>query len=109
VFCQIPDNLSSSTFPSIAQAARKARIPLFSFASAQGGMGAAVVLARDYRENGRDAGRLAARVLRGESPASMPFKATEKKVLVVNLEAARRVGLNIPPDVMKRADQVIGK
>jgi ABC-type uncharacterized transport system substrate-binding protein len=109
LFCQIPDNLSSSTFPSIAQAAKKARIPLFSFASAQGGMGSAVVLARDYRENGRDAGRLAARVLRGESPASMPFKATEKMVLVVNLEAARHFGLNIPPDLVKRADEVIGK
>jgi len=41
--------------------------------SAQAKDGAAVVVARDYYEAGRDASRLAVRIMRGESPAGIPF------------------------------------
>ena len=41
--------------------------------------GAALVLARDYFDSAREAGLVAARVMRGENPASIPFRNYDKK------------------------------
>jgi ABC-type uncharacterized transport system substrate-binding protein len=107
--CQIPGNLTASSFPSIAQAARRARLPIFAFQSSQARAGAAVVLARDYEDGGREAGLMAARVMRGESPAKIPFQLVSRTKLIVNLEAARSTSLKLPPALIKRADEVIGQ
>ena len=65
--------------------------------------GAAVVVARDFREAGRMAAGLAVRVLRGESPARIPFASLEVTKLLVNQRAARELGLDIPASVLSRA------
>jgi putative tryptophan/tyrosine transport system substrate-binding protein len=107
--CQIPGNLTASSFPSIAQAARRVRLPIFAFQSSQARGGAAVVLARDYGDGGREAGLLAARIMRGESPAVIPFQLVSRTKLIVNLEAARGANLRLPAALIKRADEVIGQ
>ena len=66
-------NLAGSSFPSIAKAAQRAKIPVFGFLGAIAPQGAAVVLSRDYYDMALDAGQLAARVIRGESPAKIPL------------------------------------
>jgi ABC-type uncharacterized transport system substrate-binding protein len=109
VICQIPGNLTAAAFPSIAAAANKAKLPIFAFQSSQARYGAAVVLARDYGDAGREAGLLAARVMRGENPAKIPFIPYSKTKLVVNTKAARQLGLTIPPAIIKKADEVIGQ
>jgi ABC-type uncharacterized transport system substrate-binding protein len=107
--CQLPGNLTAAAFPGIAQAARRARVPMFVFQSSQVRAGGLLALARDYYESGRESGKLAARVLRGESPAGIPFAAYSGTKLVVNPAAAREVGLTIPSSVLARADEVIGR
>jgi ABC-type uncharacterized transport system substrate-binding protein len=107
--CQIPGNLTAASFPSIAHAAQRTKLPIFAFQSSQAHAGAMVVLARDYGEAGREAGLLAARVMRGESPASIPFESVKKTKLVVNLKAARSHGLALPPALIQRAEEVIEK
>jgi ABC-type uncharacterized transport system substrate-binding protein len=107
--CQVPGNLTASAFPSIAQAAARARVPVFAFQTSQVRTGASLVVGRDYRDSGRQAAALAARVMRGERPASLPFQAVTRTRLIVNLEAARRVGLVIPRRIVDRAAEVIGK
>ncbi|MBI3329159.1 MAG: hypothetical protein HYZ81_20950, partial [Nitrospinae bacterium] len=107
--CQIPGHLTASSFPSIAQAARRVRLPIFAFQSSQARAGATVVLARDYGDGGREAGLIAARVMRGESPASIPFQLVSKTRLIVNVEAARSSGLTLPAALIARADEVIGQ
>lgn len=107
--CQIPGNLTAASFPSIAQAAQRAKLPIFAFQSSQARSGAMIVLARDYGEAGRESGLIAARVIRGENPASIPFQRVQKTKLVVNLEAARSYGLTLPPALIQRADEVIGQ
>src|SRR5690242_1166455 len=107
VICQIPGNLTAAAFPSIAAAANKAKLPIFAFQSSQARYGAAVVLARDYGDAGREAGLLAARVMRGENPAKIPFIPYNKTKLVINTKAARHIGLTIPPAVVKKAEEVI--
>lgn len=106
-FCQISDNLTSSTFSSIVQAAARARLPLMGFASEQAGQGAFLTLARDFHENGVDSGVLAARVLRGESPASLPFTQVQKTRLTLNLAAARKMGVQVPESLIREADDVL--
>jgi ABC-type uncharacterized transport system substrate-binding protein len=102
-FCQIGGNLTAAAFSGIAQAASKGKVPVFAFQKAQAKEGAAVVLARDYHDAGREAGLLAARVMRGASPAKIPFQSFNKTKLFVNPEAARAVGLTLPETLLRRA------
>jgi putative ABC transport system substrate-binding protein len=107
--CQVGGNLTSSGFASIVQPARRARVPVFGFLTADSQGGAVVAAARDYYEGGRDAGQMAARVMRGASPATIPFQPLVKTRILVRRDAARAVGLTIPPAVLEKAAEVTGE
>ena len=108
LLCIPNSNLVASSFPSIAKAGRQAQLPVFGFFSGVAKQGAVVALSRDYYDMGHDAGLIAARVIRGESPAKIPLKESSKNRLLINLDAAKSLGLTIPDELLKRADEVIG-
>ena len=47
------------------------------------------------------------RILHGTKPQDLPVEAVRKMDLVINLKAAKQIGLTIPPNVLVRADKVI--
>jgi putative ABC transport system substrate-binding protein len=64
-----------------------------------------------YGPDGPDVFRRSAlfvtKILQGGSPAEMPVEQPSKFELVINIRTAKALGLNVPPNLLQRADEVI--
>jgi putative ABC transport system substrate-binding protein len=98
---------STATRVKLVQFAANKRLPaVYSFKSfvADGGL---MSYAASQEESYRGAATLVDRIFKGAKPAELPIQQPTRFELVINLRAARALGLTIPPSLLLRADQVI--
>jgi putative tryptophan/tyrosine transport system substrate-binding protein len=85
----------------------KARLPAIFGPREYANAGGLIAYGTDQSQLSRKAADYVDKILKGASPASLPVEQPTKFALVINLKAARGLGLTIPPALLASADEVI--
>jgi putative ABC transport system substrate-binding protein len=103
----LPDSFTTTNRKPIIEAVARHRLPAvypFKFFAAEGGL---LSYGVDNSELYRRAAIYVDRILKGEKPADLPVQQPTKFELVINLKTAKALGLDVPPTLLARADEVI--
>lgn len=94
------DNVLASAMPALAMVTEEAKLPVFT--GWEDGSGIAT-LAIDYYKLGVQTGEMAADILSGKAkPQDMPIQAQKEFKVIVNEENAKKIGLAIPKEILKK-------
>ena len=91
----------------IADLAVSSRLPVIYFERADVEAGGLMSYAVNVVDLHRRAATYVDKILKGSKPRDLPVEQATKFELVINLKAAKQIGLSIPPHVLSRADKVI--
>jgi putative tryptophan/tyrosine transport system substrate-binding protein len=101
------DPLANSNQKRIVDLATNNRLPAIYARGDYVDSGGLMSYAPPFAADGRDTARLVDKILKGAKPADLPVEQPMKFEFVINLKAAKQIGLTIPPNVLVRADRVI--
>jgi len=99
--------LASSNQKRIANLAAKNRLPAMYYRVDFVESGGLMSYGADEEEPSKRAASMVDKILKGTKPADIPVEQPIKFEFVINLKAAKQIGLTIPPNVLARADRVI--
>lgn len=91
----------------IISVARKQKIPTATLISGGEERGIVLTLSADPVEQGKEAADIVERILKGESPSTIPVGGPKKIQMIVNLKEATALGLKVPFDILSTATRVI--
>jgi putative ABC transport system substrate-binding protein len=103
----MPDPFTLANRVKIVSLAARYRLPVvypYRFFAEVGGLLAYGV---DLADNFRRAATYVDRIIKGEKPSELPVQAPVKFELVINLKTAKALGIDVPPTLLARADEVI--
>ena len=101
------DNMVISSLASVVKVAEANKIPVISGESESVASGALATVGIDYYKLGQTTGDMALRVIKGEKPQDMAIEKQEGTELVLNLKAAKNMGVTIPESIISKAKNVI--
>jgi putative ABC transport system substrate-binding protein len=104
---QVSGPVASSRRPQIAALAVKSRLPMIYHRREYVEAGGLIAYGVSFTDLDRRAAYYVDKILKGAKPAELPVEQPTKFELVINLKAAKQIGLTIPPNVLARADKVI--
>ena len=91
----------------IVELATKYRLPAIYFQKEFVDEGGLMSYGADYRDLYQRTAHYVDKILKGAKPADLPVQQATKFEFIINLKAAKQIGLTIPPNVLARADKVI--
>ena len=104
----LTDNTVVGSLPIILEAANEKGIPVFGSEIEQVKIGCAAAEGLEYYELGKQTGKMAAKVLKGEAEASdIPYEIISESFLYINSTVMAELGLTLPSDMADRAEDVI--
>ena len=101
------DNMVISSLASVVKVAEANKIPVISGESESVASGALATVGIDYYKLGQTTGDMALRVIKGEKPQDMAIEKQEGTELVLNLKAAKNMGVTVPESIISKAKNVI--
>jgi ABC-type uncharacterized transport system substrate-binding protein len=102
-----PTGLFVANQKQIVELAAKKRLPAVYTSSTYVNAGGLMSYAPNELENYRRAAIYVDKILKGAKPGDLPVEQPTKFEFIINLKAAKQIGLTIPPNVLARADKVI--
>jgi ABC-type uncharacterized transport system substrate-binding protein len=103
----VPGSILFAHRTKVLQLAVKSRLPAIYESAEEVETGGLMTYGVNIPDLDRRAATYVDKILKGAKPADLPVEQPTKFELVINLKAAKEIGLTIPPNVLARADRVI--
>jgi putative ABC transport system substrate-binding protein len=104
---QVAGGIANAHRAQIIDLAVKNRLPAMYFQTEYVAAGGLMSYSANLNDLARRASTYVDKILKGAKPADLPVQQPTKFEFVINLKAAKQIGLTIPPNVLARADRVI--